>query len=91
MTTTRADVKISGRAIEDGFPEEARDFALLLGLSGWVRKKDPGTFEAAFEGDQDALSEMLTFCKGGAKTLEVAEMDVTFLEASGVVGFEIEV
>ena len=90
MATTRADVKITGRSLGGAFAEETRDFALLLGLAGWVRKENEGQFEASFEGDEEAVSEMIRFCKSGSRQLEVRELDITFLEEAGREGFELQ-
>ena len=46
------------------------------GLGGWVRNRFDGAVEAAFEGDPQAVTDMIAWCGGGPPGARVRDVDV---------------
>src|SRR5574340_682110 len=57
-----------------------------LGLTGWVRNRSDGTVETVAEGTGHALADFLEFLHTGSPSADVAEVDVTWEDASGEFG-----
>jgi acylphosphatase len=47
------------------FRASTREHALGLGLTGWVRNLPDGRVEFVAEGDEDAIAELLAWCRRG--------------------------
>jgi acylphosphatase len=58
-------------------------------VAGWIRNTPDGAVEAAFEGEPDAVQEMVEFCRQGPSRAEVASVEVADEEPEGVSGFEV--
>lgn len=65
--------------------QQARDHA----LAGWVANRADGTVEAELEGDPDQVAAVLRWCHDGPPSARVERVDVTDLEPTGEVGFEV--
>ena len=77
----RFHIMISGRVQGVCFRAETRRTAMTLGLAGWVKNRPTGQVEALFEGDEQALAEMLAWCRQGpplARVTGVAIMEEPF-------------
>lgn len=74
-TTKGLHVCISGRVQGVGFRYATRAAAVQLGLSGWVRNLHDGSVEAFFCGDDDALEQMLDWCRTGPPMAAVAHVE----------------
>ncbi|MCS7119869.1 MAG: acylphosphatase [Candidatus Bathyarchaeota archaeon] len=61
----RVHVFISGRVQGVFFRHEIRKRATSLNLTGWVRNLPDGRVEAIFEGEREAVEEILEFCRRG--------------------------
>lgn len=85
----RALVVVRGSVQGVFFRVETRDRARSLGLAGWVRNAADGTVEAAFEGDDDRVEEMVDWCRRGPAGARVEDVDVTVVEAEGEDDFSI--
>ena len=58
-------------------------------MAGWVRNTREGAVEAVFEGDPDAVEELVEFCRRGPSRAEVAAVEVENEEPEGLSGFEV--
>ncbi len=74
--TKNIRVLISGRVQGVCFRACTRDQAQILNLSGWVRNLSDGRVEAVFEGPSDVIDQMLEWCKEGAPSSSVSELEV---------------
>ena len=75
-------VLISGRVQGVCFRACTRDQAQILDLSGWVRNLSDGRVEALFEGPSEVIDQMLEWCKEGAPSSSVSDLEVFKDDAS---------
>ena len=80
---------ISGRVQGVFFRDSTRRRAESAGVSGWVRNTPEGTVEAVFQGEPQAVEELVEFCRRGPSRAEVASIEVVDEEPEGLTGFEI--
>jgi acylphosphatase len=86
---TRRRVVIGGRVQGVFFRDTARRRAEAAGVAGWIRNTPDGTVEAVFEGEPEAVEQMVEFCRRGPSGAEVSSVDVTEEEPEGLSGFEV--
>jgi acylphosphatase len=67
----RVHVFVSGRVQGVFFRADAARMARENGLGGFIRNLPDGRVEAAFEGDPDAVDELVAWCQSGPKWAEV--------------------
>ncbi|MFP4175002.1 MAG: acylphosphatase [Halobacteriales archaeon] len=79
----RAHVVVSGKVQGVYFRATTRDEAQEHGVTGWVKNLDDGRVEAVFEGDEDAVREMVEFCHEGSRRAEVEDVEVEWSDATG--------
>ena len=60
-----------------------------LGVSGWIRNTGDGAVEAVFEGEPDAVSQLVAFCREGPRGARVDAVEVTDEAPEGLRGFAI--
>ncbi len=89
MTDTCAHVFVSGKVQGVFYRANTRDRAAELGLAGWVRNLDDGRVEAAFEGPEDAVEEMVEWCHEGSDRAKVNDVEVRWEEPAHIDSFEI--
>ena len=75
-------VLTSGRVQGVCFRACTRDQAQILNLSGWVRNLSDGRVEALFEGPSEVIDQMLEWCKEGAPSSSVSDLEVFKEDAS---------
>jgi acylphosphatase len=80
---------VSGRVQGVFFRDTMRRCAESAGLAGWVRNTPDGTVEAVFEGEPEAVDELVEFSRRGPSRAEVAAVEVIDEEAEGLSGFEV--
>jgi acylphosphatase len=85
----RAEVVVHGAVQGVFFRVEARDRARSLGVAGWVRNAADGSVEAVFEGEDDRVESMVSWCRRGPRGARVDEVDVTWTEPRGEQAFSI--
>lgn len=78
----RAHVWVSGWVQGVFFRAHTRDTALSLGLKGWVRNLPDGRVEAVFEGDNEALNKMISWCHKGPASARVDDVEVEWEEST---------
>jgi acylphosphatase len=71
------------------FRDTARRRAEAAGVSGWVSNRSDGAVEAVFEGEPQAVDELVEFCRRGPSRAEVTSVDVVEEEPEGLSGFEV--
>ncbi len=86
----RAHVFVSGRVQGVAFRDSARSQAERLGLSGWVSNTEDGRVEAVFEGEPEAVRQMIEWCESGPSSADVEDVSVEQETPSGdLSGFEV--
>jgi acylphosphatase len=83
----RRQVVVTGRVQGVWFRETCKEQAEALGVTGWVRNRDDGRVEAAFEGEPDAVDQMVTWCRSGSSLASVDDIEVTEQDPVGDRGF----
>lgn len=87
--SVRAHVVVSGRVQGVFYRASCREEAAARGLSGWVRNNHDGSVEAAFEGDEAVVREMIEWCRRGPPSAAVTNVAVTWEPPQGERGFRI--
>jgi acylphosphatase len=59
------------------FRDSTRQRAEAAGVAGWVRNRDDGAVEAAFEGAPDAVEQLVDFCRSGPTRASVEGVEVS--------------
>ena len=85
----RARVLVSGDVQGVFFRDSTREKAQALGLAGWVRNLPDGRVEAVFEGDDDRVGEMVSWCHEGPSDARVSDVSVEDEEPESLSGFEV--
>jgi acylphosphatase len=86
---TRKRVVISGRVQGVFFRDTMRQRAESAGVAGWARNTPDGTVEAVFEGEPEAVDELIEFSRRGPSRAEVASVEVIDEEPEGLSSFEV--
>ncbi|MBS7625513.1 acylphosphatase [Candidatus Bathyarchaeota archaeon] len=79
----RAHIYVSGHVQGVFFRHETRKHALRLGVSGWIRNLPDGRVEAIFEGEKDAVDDILDFCRRGPPGAIVKDVEVQWAPWTG--------
>ena len=85
----RAHVFVSGHVQGVFFRDSAREQAEVLGVSGWVRNTEDGRVEAVFEGESEAVRQMIDWCENGPSSANVDDVSVENEQPEGLSGFEV--
>jgi len=72
----RVQFKVSGRVQGVAYRATARDEAIKLGITGWIRNQETGTVVGEAEGEASAVDAFLAWCKKGPAGARVDEIDV---------------
>ena len=83
------DVLITGRVQGVFFRARAREEAVRLDVSGWVRNESDGSVAGHFEGDVDAVDELVEWCRHGPPYAQVERVTTAPSLPSGTAGFAI--
>lgn len=89
MPLTRKRVVVGGRVQGVFFRDTTRRRAESAGVAGWVRNTPDGAVEAVFEGEPEAVDELVEFSRRGPSRAEVAAAEVFEEEPEGLSGFEV--
>lgn len=87
--TARRRVVAHGRVQGVFFRDTARRKAVQRGVAGWVRNRPDGAVEAVFEGDPQAVAELVAFCERGPRGADVDRVETSDEEPEGLSGFEV--
>ena len=80
---------VHGRVQGVFFRAETRRHANRHGVAGWVRNTRDGTVEAVFEGERDAVEQLVEFCRRGPAGAVVERVDVDEEPVEGLGGFSV--
>lgn len=83
METVRAHLKITGRVQGVGYRYFVRDVANALHITGWAANRYDGSVEVLAEGEREAISRFLQYCRRGPSLAHVEDMDVSWEEPTG--------
>ena len=76
MPNKRVHVWIRGRVQGVFFRAYTRDAAKQRNLKGWVRNLPDGRVEAVFEGEAEAVEDMLRWCHNGSPLSRVDDVEI---------------
>ena len=82
-------VRISGRVQGVFFRASCARRADELGLSGWVRNRPDGDLEAWFEGPDEAVEDIVAWCREGPPQARVDRVEVQAEPPRAETGFRI--
>ena len=85
----RARVRITGLVQGVYFRAETRERAASLGVAGWVRNAPDGAVEAVFEGDDDRVESLISWCRHGPAGARVDGISVEVETPQGETGFRV--
>ena len=74
MGNIRKRLIIEGRVQGVWFRDSTRREAVSLGLSGWVRNRRDGNVEALIEGPQEAVDQLVSWCRNGPPAATVTRV-----------------
>ncbi|MFN2166265.1 MAG: acylphosphatase [Anaerolineae bacterium] len=83
MSDLRAHVFVSGRVQGVFFRDSTQRHANARGVRGWVRNLPDGRVEAVFEGDEQAVRHMVSWCKQGPPNAYVTDVGVDYEAPDG--------
>ncbi|MDP2906975.1 MAG: acylphosphatase [Nanoarchaeota archaeon] len=72
----RVHVLISGRVQGVFFRANTRRKAMDLNIKGWIKNLSDERVEAVFEGEDEAVKEMVEFCKKGPFGAKITRTEV---------------
>jgi len=85
----RAHVYISGKVQGVGYRLSTQSEAVKLGIKGWVRNVPDGRVEAVFEGEQQAVDQIIQWCHQGPRAAVVKEVQVEYETPEGLPEFQV--
>jgi len=85
----RVSATFKGKVQGVYFRQYTRRWAEMLSLSGYVKNMPDGTVLAAFEGQRQAIQEMIRRLKEEHPNAEVTSVDIKVEEPEGLQGFQI--
>jgi acylphosphatase len=83
-------VTVSGEVQGVFFRDTCARRARAEDVVGWVRNRADGRVEAWFQGDAQAVENMVTWCRQGPPRAEVADVAVVDVEPASLSAFRIE-
>ena len=81
---------IAGRVQGVFFRDSCARLARAEGVSGWVANRPDGRVEAWFEGDPQAVENLLAWCRQGPRHATVTGVEVSEDSPAGLEGFRIQ-
>lgn len=88
-SAVRRRVVVHGQVQGVFFRASCRDEASARGIAGSADNLPDGSVEVVFEGDRDAVEEMVSWARTGPANAEVTELDVYEEEPQGMSGFAV--
>jgi acylphosphatase len=88
--TRAVEVRITGDVQGVSFRAYAAREAVRLELVGWVRNEPDDSVAGHFEGPDDAVEEMVAWCRRGSPAARVTDVAVSEVTPSGATSFEVD-
>ncbi|MCX6650074.1 MAG: acylphosphatase [Methanomassiliicoccales archaeon] len=85
----RVSVIFKGKVQGVYFRQYARRWAEMLSIKGYVKNMPDGSVQAVFEGQRQAVQEIIRKLKNEHPQAEVAQMEIKVEEPEGLEGFEV--
>jgi acylphosphatase len=85
----RRRVVVRGRVQGVFFRDTCRREARSRGVSGWAANRADGSVEVVFEGEADAVDQMLAWCRTGPEEASVASVEVEVEQPQQESGFQV--
>ena len=85
----RRRVVVRGRVQGVFFRDTCRREARSRGVSGWAANRSDGSVEVVFEGEADAVEQMLAWCRTGPEEASVASVEVEVEQPQQESGFRV--
>ena len=89
MAVKRIHVLVSGQVQGVFFRAECGSRARERGVAGFIRNLPDGRVEAAFEGQPEAVDEMVAWCRTGPQQASVTSVEVADQEPTGESEFSV--
>jgi acylphosphatase len=89
MAMHAANIRITGKVQGVFFRDSARQKALDLELTGFIRNEPDGTVYAEVEGEEEAIEKFVKWCKEGPEHARVKSVDVKRQPLKDLDGFRI--
>jgi acylphosphatase len=86
----RQHVVVQGMVQGVGYRYSCEQKARELGIKGWVWNRHDGGVEAVFEGEDDAVTQMVEWARRGPRHARVTEFEVRDEEPRGDKRFDIK-
>ncbi|KAA1378451.1 acylphosphatase [Aeromicrobium fastidiosum] len=86
---TRRHVFVRGTVQGVFFRASCQQEAARIGVAGWVANRPDGSVEAVFEGADEAVNRMVSWCRSGPPRAAVDDVEVVDEEPRGDSGFEV--
>jgi acylphosphatase len=92
---SKSEQRLARRAVVIGhvqgvwFRDSTRRRAQALGVAGWARNCADGSVEVWAEGPQQAVDELLRYCRAGPPRASVEELRVEDVEPAGWAEFNV--
>jgi acylphosphatase len=85
----RRRVVVDGRVQGVFFRDTCHRVAVDAGVGGWVRNRPDGRVEACFEGEEDAVARLVSWCRVGPRFARITSVEVTDEEPVGEGAFRV--
>ena len=85
----RRRVRVTGRVQGVFYRDTCRREARRRDVNGWVSNRPDGSVEAVFEGAEDAVEEMVAWCRRGPAQASVRRVEVREEDPAGESGFSV--
>jgi acylphosphatase len=83
-------VTVTGRVQGVFFRDSCARRARAAGVAGWIRNRPDGSVEAWFEGDPQAVENLVTWCREGSAQARVDRIEVQEDSPAGLEDFRIQ-
>ncbi len=84
------EVRVTGKVQGVYFRVSAKQKAMNLGICGYVRNEPDGSVSLTIEGEDEAVNNMVNWCKQGPALARVKEIEVKSKLTQNFNGFEIK-
>ena len=89
MATVRTRVIVAGIVQGVFFRDSTRRAALDHGVAGWVRNRPDYRVEAVFEGEPEAVEDMVAWARIGPQRAVVESLERYSEPPEGLIGFDV--